>query len=166
MLGSYPLSSYTLGSMPLLGLSAQNISNAGGIASLEAFGTANLNLNILVSGIATAEAFGTPTLNLNILTSGIASAEAFGTANLSLNILVSGIATAEAFGTPNFGGLLEILDAGGIASAEAFGMPAILTTLSGDEVYGNSVYGDIGFQDVVPSVGIYIYASEISGWGS
>ena len=50
----------------------------------------------------------------------------------------------------------------GIPSAEAFGTSAILTSLSGDDVYGNLVYGDIGFQDVVPSVGIYIYVSGIS----
>jgi len=76
---------------------------ATGIASAEAFGTAQLDLEITGAGaIASAEAFGSPTLlHVQVISpTGIASAEAFGTPAFSGAIGPSGIISREAFGTP------------------------------------------------------------------
>lgn len=117
---------------------------ADAIAGAEAFGTAQINLRLLMSGVASAEAFGTAYLNaIQTLTAngiasdeahgshavtsgsqlitgmtGIAGAEAFGTASLNLRLLMAAIASAEALGTPT---LSRRIAASGIASLEAFG---------------------------------------------
>ncbi len=97
------------------------------IASLEAFGTAQLNLRLAPTAIPSAEAFGSAQLNLRILAQGIASLEAFGTAlvNVQQTLLPTGIASLEAFGTPQLN--LRLL-AQAIASAEAFGTPTVVLT--------------------------------------
>jgi len=92
-----------------------------GIASTEAFGTAQLNLQVLPSAISSTEAFGTSLFILYLLPTGIASSESFGTAVLSVgavDVAPSGIATSESFGTAT---LTLYLLPSAIASAEAFG---------------------------------------------
>lgn len=95
-----------------------------GLASAEAFGTAQLNRTMTLTGIASAEAFGTMQVFLATAVDpdSIASAEAFGTAQLNLTAPVTGIASAEAFGTARvIHGTLQDVTLTGIASQEAFG---------------------------------------------
>jgi hypothetical protein len=112
------------------------VSNAGGIASAEAFGTPTLALGRTIASagaIASAEAFGVPTLalGLTITSAGaIASAEAFGTAIVSGGASgtlsnAGAIASAEAFGVPTLAAGVTVNNVGAIASAEAFGAPAL-----------------------------------------
>jgi hypothetical protein len=98
------------------------ITVTSGIASGEAFGTAQIGLTVHATGIASVGAFGTPVVSLGIIATGIASAEAFGAPVVGLTIHVAGIASAEAFGTARVD--LGIVVAG-IASAEAFGLHVV-----------------------------------------
>ncbi len=97
------------------------------IGSLEAFGSAKLNLKLILTGIASAEAFGTPIVisGLTIYPSAIPSAEAFGAPIIAGPILVTGIASGEQFGTPIVtpGGV--IVAPTGISSEELFGLPKL-----------------------------------------
>lgn len=139
--------------LPAAGGSPQTVSPSS-IGSVEAFGTAQINLSIAPSGIASAEAIGTATLTTGPVTvspSGIASAEAFGTAQINLSIAPSGIASAEAFGTPTLSATFTIT-VNGIASAEAFGTatvtPGVVTVSPGGiasaEAFGNAVVSSGG----------------------
>jgi hypothetical protein len=112
------------------------VSNAGSIASAEAFGAPTLALGKTITStgaIASAEAFGVPTLalGLTITSAGaIVSAEAFGTATVSGGASgtisnAGGIASAEAFGVPTLAAGVAVSNVGAIASAEAFGTPAL-----------------------------------------
>lgn len=98
---------------------------ASAIASLEAFGTAEVQRRIEPTGIASAETFGTAQVDQRLRATGLASAEAFGTAAvLSASILQpSGISSAEGFGEPQ---VVLRLEPAGIPSAEVFGTPLIL----------------------------------------
>lgn len=91
-----------------------------GIASAEAFGTAQLNQSISLSGIASEEVFGSTTLfyNQTVELTGIASGEAFGTPQLNQSISLSGIVSGEAFGTAQFNMSISLT---GIPSGEGFG---------------------------------------------
>jgi len=97
------------------------------IGSLEAFGSAKLNLKLILTGIASAEAFGTPIVisGLTIYPSAMPSAEAFGAPIIAGPILVTGIASGEQFGTPIVtpGGV--IVAPTGISSEELFGLPKL-----------------------------------------
>ena len=121
------------------------------IASLEAFGTAKLNLKLFPSAIASLEAFGSPIVilvgtyiyptaiasleafgNPTVLPgavilqpSAIQSAEALGSPQLNLKLFAQSIPTAEAFGTPLVIPGAVIIQPTGIASLEAFGTPLI-----------------------------------------
>ena len=121
------------------------------IASLEAFGTARLNLKLFPSAIASLEAFGSPTVILvgnYIYPTGIASQEAFGnptvlpgaviiqpsaiqsaealgSPQLNLKLFAQGIPSAETFGTPLVIPGAVIIQPSGIASLEAFGTPLV-----------------------------------------
>ena len=121
------------------------------IASLEAFGTARLNLKLFPSAIASLEAFGSPTVILvgnYIYPTGIASLEAFGnptvlpgavilqpsaiqsaealgSPQLNLKLFAQGIPSAETFGTPLVIPGAVIIQPSGIASLEAFGTPLV-----------------------------------------
>lgn len=117
------------------GVSAQPITDAGAIATGEAFGAGQVNLRLFDAGaVASLEAFEAPSLRLTVSDSGaIASGGAFGAPTVTVDRLVSdagAIASAEAFGSPTVtqGG---ISGAGDIASAEAFGTPVLHQRLSG-----------------------------------
>lgn len=98
----------------------QTISDAGAIASLEAFGGSQVNLWTHPSGIATGEAFGTAVATGSIIVTGISSSEAFESPQVNLNIAASAIDSLEAFGTPQLNFILSMT---GIISEEAFGTP-------------------------------------------
>ncbi|WJR32415.1 hypothetical protein P3F83_18055 [Mycobacteroides immunogenum] len=98
---------------------------AGGIASAEVFGTAQVGFRVAVPGIASAESVGAPTVAVGPVTvapASIGTAEAFGVAAVGQRVAPSSIAPAEAFGNPKVN---MALTAAGIASAEAFGTPAV-----------------------------------------
>lgn len=136
-------SSYDVGCWELVaGAGAQTLTPSG-IASLEAFGTHQLNLAIAATGIASAEALGSHQLNLNISATGIATAEAFGADQLNFILLPTGIAGAEAFGTAIVIAGNAIL-ASAIASAEAFGsdqldFTLLQTGIASAEAFGSTV---------------------------
>lgn len=98
-----------------------------GVASLEAFGTDQLNLALTATGVASAEAFGSHLVQRLlefIAPSGIASLEAFGSVTLQLGavtITPSGITTAEAFGSQTLAVGATTIATSGVASEEAFG---------------------------------------------
>lgn len=98
-----------------------------GIASGEAFGTGQLNMQIPLTGIASAEAFGVGQLNMRIPLTGIASAEAFGGTVLIYDqeIGLTGIPSGEEFGEPSVRFPTQTLTLVGITSGEAFGLPAL-----------------------------------------
>lgn len=108
--------------VPAGGGSPGAIQGAGAIAGAEAFGTAELELNLAgLGGIAGAEAFGTAAAKQNLQgLTGITSGEAFGTAGVLLNVSgLGGIATVEAFGTPS--ARLNAASLGGVGSGEVWG---------------------------------------------
>lgn len=113
-------------------LTAGNVNvSPSGIASAETWGTAALSteIDVLVSAIGSLEAWGTPALeaDINVSPSGIASLEAWGTPSLAaeVDILVSAIASLEAWGTPTLTAGGLVLQPSGIASAEAWGTPSL-----------------------------------------
>lgn len=111
-----------------IAVGAQDISPTG-LASAEAFGTAQLDMNIACTGIASAEAFGSHSIALmiEVTPTGIASAEAFGSHTLTstADISPNGIASAEAFGTHL---LTLFIEPTAIPSAEAFGSHTVAST--------------------------------------
>jgi len=125
-----------------IGATGLSISEAGAIASLEAFGSHQLNLKLEPSSIVSLEVFGSISMGVLLQPSGIASLEAFGTAIVAGPLTVSSIASLETFGTAQlnltiypftiimseeFGipGILGALTISGIASLEAFGAVVI-----------------------------------------
>lgn len=146
------------------------ISDAGGIASAESFGTAVISVGpVTISdagGIASAEDFGTATLTPTYEITdagGIASAEAFGTATISVSGAISGaggISSAEAFGTAVISvGHVSITGAGGIAPLDSpFGTATLdlsyeLTNagnIASAETFGTAVIS-VGGVEVTPS---------------
>jgi hypothetical protein len=142
----------------------QFITDAGNVGTGEAFGSAQIDLNMLVAGIATAEGFGTPVLDLTIYPDGIVSAETFGTAQFDLNVAPSGVAGAETFGTPTvqvgavtiypdgittveaFGTAqlnLSVVGAGGIATFEAFGTAQLNLNVTANGIATAEAFGTL-----------------------
>lgn len=117
-----------------------------GIASIEAFGTHQINLTIHGTGIASTEAFGTATLVPELDTTSIASGEAFGSHQINLTVHVSGIASAESVSNPTVvAGVVTVLPTG-IASAEEFGSPTVdltihVTGIASAEAFGAPMVG-------------------------
>jgi len=114
------------------------------IGSLEAFGSAKLNLKLILTGIASAEAFGTPTVTGGVVIlypTGIASAEAFGAPIIAGPILVTGIASGEQFGTPIVtpGGV--IVAPTGISSEELFGLPKLNVFVTPSGIVTSEAFG-------------------------
>jgi len=125
----------------IAGGAAQDITGAGAIASLEAFGTlGGPHFQFpSVGGIVSAEAFGGPVFTVYLVPTGVASAEAFGTSVLTAIIsLLSGISSAEAFGS---GQLNFSLLAPGIASAEGFGNPVFTIYVTPGGISSTEAFG-------------------------
>lgn len=114
-----------------------------GIASTEAFGTAQLNLDLAPSGIASAESHGAPRLDLTITAQAIASAEAFGFAQLDQRIDATGIASGEAFwaATVSIVGGAQTVSPSAIASSEAFGAVQLDLTVSAASIASTEAFG-------------------------
>ena len=93
-----------------------------GIASRAAFGTAELTRDVLPTGIASRTAFGTDKFNRDVLLTGIASRTAFGIAKLSRGVLLTGLSSRTAFGTARLNRDVLLT---GIASRAAFGTPSL-----------------------------------------
>lgn len=112
------------------------------ISSQEAFGTAKMNLSLLVTGIATGEAFGSAVVinTQQVLPSGIATVEAFGTAQLNFVLLAVGISSTEAFGTTVLTTGNSIV-ADGIPSDEAFGTAQLNFVLLGSGIASSETFG-------------------------
>lgn len=92
------------------------------IGSLENFGTAKLNLRLLLSSIVSGEGFGTASVIRSLSPSAIASLEGFGTPKLNLRLLLQAIASGEAFGMAIVSGVgVQAISPDAIASLEAFG---------------------------------------------
>lgn len=144
------------------GVAEEPISDAGAIASAEAFGTPKMVGTILaagaiasaaavgspilqgtvqgLTGIATAEALGEPALVGKLKPGAIASIEAIGTALLRGAVQgITGIASTEALGVP---ALLQIIQAaGGIASAEALGAAILRGTINPGGIASAEAFG-------------------------
>lgn len=127
---------------------------ATGIASGEAFGTARVDLTVTPTSIGSAEAFGATSVALVVSPSGIASGEVFGTASLALNIHATGIVSGEAFGTPTVDdGTLTIFPSG-IASAEAFGTARVDLTIAVTGIASGEAFGSASAVLTVSPTGI------------
>lgn len=137
----------------------QQISAAGDIGSVEGFGLSVLAGPLIPTGIASAEALGNPQLNLNISGQGIGSGEAFGSPMLHQNVAVSGIATAEEFGAAQVN--LGLSEAGGIVSLEAFGSPTL--TAGGSQQISP---GAIGSEEAFGSPSVQLPGSGWTGESS
>ena len=123
---------------------------AAGIASDEAFGLADLRLEIVVAGIVSAEDFGLPVVagvgDHLIEAAGIESAEAFGQPTVA----------GESLGVPLPSGPLPLIfpkkkpahsigGAGRIRSAEAFGRPTVSVRLrAGSAAQTSAQFGAVG----------------------
>lgn len=93
------------------------------IGSAEAFGSDQLNFTLLnVGNIASLQAFGSANLaqDVILLLAGIPSLEAFGLANMAQDVIVVAVAvpSGEAFGSPV---IVLLIGPSGIIGAEAFG---------------------------------------------
>jgi len=93
-----------------------------GIATVEALGSHQVNLEIAPSGLASVEALGSPQLNLKLEPSGIATLEGIGSHSVLAGIRPDGIATVEALGSPVVAGPIIT---SGIASLEGLGSPQL-----------------------------------------
>lgn len=124
------------------------------IVSSEAFGTARLNLRLLMAAIVSGEAFGVPQLNLRLIMQTIASAEAFGTAKLNFRLVASAIASLEAFGSTTLTQAQVVLP-GGITTAEAFGAAKLNFRLLMQAIASGEAFG-------VTSLDFRILASAIA----
>ena len=143
-----------------------DLSNVGGIASAEAFGTPSLILVIQPVGIASAEAFGIPFLEVTVSPSGIASAEAFGTPNVILVIRLVGISSSEAFGIPVVTVSIPLVVAGNliVADREKYANASYDWSLIavGDGTYALSVFS-VANTNIVASPNLTVAKGEIFG---
>lgn len=97
----------------------QTISDAGAISSAEAFGTAQLNLEIEPDSVSSSEEFGTTQNNFILKMSSISSIESVSIyGKLKLILSLSGITSSEAIGTSK---LNFIIYASSVSSGESFG---------------------------------------------
>lgn len=81
------------------GSAASAVSQAGGIASVEAFGAAQLNFRVFPAAIASLESFGAASTRFAVTPASIASGEVFGAAAAGFTIRTASIGSVEAFGT-------------------------------------------------------------------
>lgn len=133
---------------------AQDISPSG-IASAEAFGTAEINY-ISPTAIASSEAFGAATIiNAQVITfAGITSGETFGLAAINY-ISPTGLDSAEAFGAATVL-LAQDIAPTAIAGAEAFGALTVAnvipTAASGKGKVNTTLFGDVAFLPIEATV--------------
>lgn len=127
-----------------------------GIGSGEAFGSAQVNLHMVVSGIVSGEAFGTAKLNLHITLASIGSGEAFGSAQLNLHITPTGITSEEEFGSSTILGEAagQTITLTGISSGEGFGTPELNLNITGPSITSGESFG-------TPSLGLNITLSGL-----
>jgi len=131
---------------------ALTITDAGGIASAEAFGGSQVNLWTHPSGVASVEAFGNAITTGPIITTGISSSEAFESPKVNLKILASAIASLEAFGAAQ---LNYILSMTGIASLEAFGTPIVSGPIIAVGITSDEAFG-------TPQINLIVFPSGIT----
>jgi|GEM_PF-6756074 len=109
------------------------------IGSLEAFGTLKTNFKMFPSAIGSLEAVGIPSVIQKILLpSGIGSLEAFGNGKLNLKLFPEFVPSAEGFGTSKLN-LRLLLSA--IESSEAFGaaqlnLRLLMQAIASEEAFG------------------------------
>jgi hypothetical protein len=139
----------------LWALSLQTLAPSA-IASLEAFGSPQLDLTVLADPVASAETFGSTTLIIEQFLSpdAIASLEAFGTAQIDLTVLATGIASLEAFGTAQLD--LTVFPTS-IASAETFGSATVVAQqfLGPDAIASAEAFGS-------PQLNLIVFPSSIA----
>lgn len=130
-----------------------------GIASLEDFGTLQINSVIAPTGIASLESIGTAKVNSILLPSGIASLESFGTAVIApgaVTILPSGIASLEDFGSLTAINV-QIVSLTGIASLEDFGVLTITPgpfTILPSGIASLEAFGTLAVGSIISPTGI------------
>ena len=99
-----------------------------GIASGEAFGTAQANASVTAEGVAPAGAVGTASTTASIAVTGIdAATGAAGTPSVVLSVNPTGIAGAGDLGQPH---LVTQVRVDGLPSAEALGAPTAFTSMN------------------------------------
>lgn len=136
-----------------------------GIASSEAWGTAQVNLQVQATGIASGEAWGTAKVNLTVGGTGIASSEAWGTATVSggtVTVSPTGITSNEAWGTAQIN--LKVSPTG-IASGEAWGTATVsvaIITITGTGIPSAEAFGTAQVNLQVPVFGI----ASGEAWGT
>lgn len=128
-----------------------------GIASSEAFGTAELDRSFSVAAIASSEHFGTASLTLYVTPTAIASAEHFGATTLGVSVNATGIASAESFGSTTVTAGTSALAPTAIASGEQFGSVQVST-------HGGISPTAIASGEIVPSpvMGVGLLATGIA----
>ena len=140
-------------------VTSQSITDVGGIASLEAFGTASIVATISPTGIASLEAFGTARIDLYVAPSGIASLEAFGTHAITagaVSISPTGIVSEEAFGTHQIIAI-QIVSPTGIDTLEAFGTLSITpgsVNISPTGIASLEAFGTAALSSIISPTGI------------
>lgn len=135
MFGEAPFGTAPFAATNVASIAGQTISPSG-IATAEAFGTAQLNLTLLMTGVASAEAFGAHKVIIDqfVQPPGIASAQAFGVPLITYDqvVLTAGIGSAEAFGSASLNLTLLMQ---GIAGGEAFGTASVHFDLPADVIF-------------------------------
>lgn len=139
---------------------AAEITGAGQIVSLEAFGQPAISLVLVTIGITSAEAIGSPDIAVTITPNGIATAEALGNPAITVTIGATGIASAEALGLPDVAGVISSL---GISSAEAFGLPDV-SPVGGDITGAGGIASGEAFGN--PLIDVTPLASTVQSGGS
>lgn len=131
-----------------------------GIASGGAFGTAQLNAEVVASGVASAVAFGTaatatpisptgfvdagalgqPQLDATVVASGVASAVDFGTTQLDATVVAAGFASP---GTVGAAYAFHVLSPAGFdASGGGSGTPATTASMHAAGIASTAAFGD------------------------
>jgi hypothetical protein len=112
---------------PSLGTPAQDITNVGGIASTEAFGTPQIALTLLPASVSSQEAVGAPSVGVTISPASIGSGEVVSAPTLSLWLsAVGGVLSEEVVPLPLVWLSIQIITgAGGISSGEVVGVPLV-----------------------------------------
>jgi hypothetical protein len=132
-----------------------DISGAGKIASIEAFGSTVLGTIIASSGIAAVTAIGQPSVGTQaqeiVGTGGITAAEASGSPTIGAVMAATGIGTAEAMGQPV---PYPVVTATAIAGAEAFGSPAIAVAAVAAGIASAETLGSMELSATVAAAGI------------
>lgn len=99
-----------------------------GVASGEAFGTAQANATVVAAGVASSGAVGTASTTASVAVTGIdAGTGAVGTAVLSASVNPTGIAAPGALGQPQLNILAPVY---GVPSGEALGTTTAFTSMN------------------------------------